>query len=90
MNSTPAPPNDFAEFIETYFGRCRERVPLIEGNAGKWKFEDLIPGLSDFDMRFFVPDDLSLIMRTRDGKGFIDETDSTPTFQRCLVSPGVP
>ena len=60
---TPAPPafapkpaNDFADFIRTYFERCRARVPLIEGNAGKWLFEDLIPGLSDFDTRFFVAD----------------------------------
>lgn len=56
MNFTPAPPNDFSEFIETYFERCRERVPQIKGNAGKWKFEDLIPDLSDFDTRFLVSD----------------------------------
>ena len=59
MKFTPAPPNDFAEFIQTYFARCRERVPGIEANAGKWTFEDLIPGLSDFDTRFLVNDALS-------------------------------
>jgi hypothetical protein len=55
----PCPPNDFAEFIETYFVRCRERVPQIEANAGKWTFEDLIPGLSDFDTRFLVSDSMT-------------------------------
>ena len=59
MNFTPAPANDFPEFIETYFERCRKRVPLIEGNAGKWKPEDLIPGLSDFDTRFLVSDTMT-------------------------------
>jgi hypothetical protein len=56
MHFTPAPPNDFAEFIEAYFERCRQRVPEIEVNAGKWTFEDLVPGLSDFDTRFLVND----------------------------------
>jgi len=59
MNFTPAPKNDFAEFIQTYYDRCRERVPEIEGNAGKWTFEDLVPGLSDFDTRFFVTDSMA-------------------------------
>jgi hypothetical protein len=54
MNFIPAPPNDFAEFIETYFQLSRQRVPAIEAIAGKWTFEDLIPGLSDFDVRFIV------------------------------------
>lgn len=48
------PENDFPEFIETYFRQCREICPEIEGSAGKWKFEDLIPGLSDFDTRFLT------------------------------------
>ena len=56
LRFAPAPANDFADFIRTYFERCRQRVPQIEGNAGKWLFEDLIPGLSDFDTRFFVHD----------------------------------
>lgn len=56
---TPAPRNDFAEFIETYFERCRARAPQIEANAGKWTFEDLIPGLSDFDTRFLVSDSMT-------------------------------
>lgn len=56
LQFTPAPRNDFADFIRTYFERCRDRAPRIEGNAGKWRFEDLIPGLSDFDTRFLVSD----------------------------------
>lgn len=59
MNFAPAPANDFPEFIETYFQRCRQRVPQIEANAGKWTLEDLIPGLSDFDTRFFVNDSMT-------------------------------
>jgi len=59
MKFTPAPPNDFPEFIETYFERCRARAPQIEGIAGKWTLEDLIPGLSDFDVRFIVAEPLS-------------------------------
>ena len=54
MNFVPIPPNDFPEFIQTYFERCRARVPHIEAIAGKWTLEDLIPGLSDFDVRFIV------------------------------------
>jgi hypothetical protein len=58
----PAPANDFAEFCETYLQRCRARVPQIVGAAAKWRFEDLIPGLSDFDTRLLLagpmtPDD---------------------------------
>lgn len=59
MQFAPAPPNDFPEFIETYFERCRARVPHIEAIAGKWTLEDLIPGLSDFDVRFIVREPLN-------------------------------
>lgn len=59
MRFAPCPSNDFAAFIAAYFERCRRRVPEIEGNAGKWCFEDLIPGLSDFDTRFFVKDSMT-------------------------------
>jgi hypothetical protein len=52
----PRPENDFPEFIETYYQRCREAHGMIEGNAGKWELGDLIPGLSDFDTRLFVRD----------------------------------
>lgn len=55
---TPCPANGFEEFIETYYQRCRAAAPEIIGQAGKWKFEDLIPGLSDFDTRFLTRDGL--------------------------------
>jgi hypothetical protein len=52
----PRPPNDFDEFISVYFKRCQERFDKLRAIAGKWTFEDLIPGLSDFDTRFVVAD----------------------------------
>jgi len=56
----PAPINDFAEYIDRYFAECRARFPRIECVAGKWKFEDLIPGMSDFDTRFIVQDGMTV------------------------------
>jgi hypothetical protein len=60
MNFTPPPPNDFRDFFGTYFERCRALAPKIRVVAAKWTFEDLIPGLSDFDTRFIVEDDTTL------------------------------
>ncbi len=60
MKFTPKPPNTFQEFIETYFNLCRERCPKLKVIAGKWTFEDLIPGLSDFDTRFIFDDNISV------------------------------
>ena len=59
MNFTPAPANDFREFIDQYFRRCRESCSRIVAIAGKWTFEDLIPGLSDFDTRFILQDPMA-------------------------------
>lgn len=56
MKFHPPPENDFQCFCETYFERCRQRVPQIRVVAAKWRFEDLIPGLSDFDTRFVLAD----------------------------------
>ncbi|NUQ65047.1 MAG: hypothetical protein HUU20_21495 [Pirellulales bacterium] len=56
MDLAPRPENDFRRFIETYFARCRTACPMIRAIAGKWEFEDLIPGLSDFDSRLIVDD----------------------------------
>lgn len=56
----PKPANDFRQFIETYFRRCREACPKLAAIAGKWTFEDLIPGLSDFDTRFIFTDDVTV------------------------------
>ena len=59
MRFMPLPPNDFPEFIELYYRECRSRVPQIEALAGKWTFEDLLPGLSDFDTRFICADTMT-------------------------------
>lgn len=94
FNFTPKPPDDFPEFIETYFERCRERVPLIEGNAGKWKPEDLIPGLSDFDTRFFVNDAMTAAdwcaMSTNVGRTHLELVKERKDWARNLEHlPGV-
>lgn len=60
MNFTPAPENDFQHFYDTYLARCRARVPGILAIAAKWSFEDLIPGLSDFDTRFILQDGMTV------------------------------
>ncbi|MFH1476283.1 MAG: hypothetical protein ABIH24_02160 [Verrucomicrobiota bacterium] len=54
-----APGNDFPEFIRNYFDECHRRMPAIEAIAGKWSFEDLIPGMSDFDTRFLCADSMT-------------------------------
>lgn len=54
MNFEPAPTNDFRDFFEAYFNRCRALAGNIRVVAAKWTFEDLVPGLSDFDTRFVV------------------------------------
>jgi len=55
----PCPENTFDDHIREYFERSREACPQIEAIYGKWTFEDLIPGMSDFDTRFIVSDDTS-------------------------------
>jgi len=59
MTFEPRPANDFEQFIDTYHGRCRREFGRVVAVAGKWNFEDLIPGLSDFDTRFIVADGMS-------------------------------
>ncbi len=59
MKFTPRPENDFRTFYTQYFERCRERFGRIEGLAAKWTFEDLLPGLSDFDTRLLCADGMS-------------------------------
>jgi len=56
MHFEPRPDNDFHAFWQTYFTRCQEVCPQICAIAAKWTFEDLIPGLSDFDTRFILRD----------------------------------
>ena len=94
MIFTPKPANTFPEFIDTYYDRCRERVPEIEANAGKWAFEDLIPGLSDFDTRFMVrngmtPDDWCR-MSTEVGRVHLELAQERKDWARNLEHlPGV-
>ena len=59
MKFAPKPENDFAEYIRTYYRECRYRFDRIEGIAGKWMFRDLAPGLSDFDTRFILHDQMT-------------------------------
>ena len=54
------PPNDFEDFIELYYQRCRKYVPAIEAMCGKWRYEDLLPGMSDFDTRFIYRDGMTV------------------------------
>jgi hypothetical protein len=56
----PKPENDFAQYIRTYYDECRSRFGKIEAIAGKWMFRDLLPGMSDFDTRFIVSDDMTV------------------------------
>lgn len=59
MHFEPKPKNDFEEFFELYYAECRTRIPQIAAVAAKWTFEDLIPGMSDFDTRFIVEEGMT-------------------------------
>ena len=90
----PKPENDFAEFIELYYTECRSRVPGIQAIAGKWRYEDLIPGLSDFDTRFIVKDGMSVDqwcdMSVQVGRVHLELCDRYPHWARNLEHlPGV-
>ncbi|MBE2204012.1 MAG: hypothetical protein IAE94_06720 [Chthoniobacterales bacterium] len=91
---TPRPANNFQEFIDTYYTRCRALAPEIVGQAGKWKFEDLIPGLSDFDTRFLTVDGLKAADWIRlsmvVGQVHLDLSRERPDWARTLEHlPGV-
>lgn len=45
--------------MRMYHQRCLALVPNIRAVAAKWTFEDLIPGLSDFDTRFILDDGMA-------------------------------
>ena len=60
MKFEPKPENDFRLFIKTYFECSRAECPKLAAIAGKWTFEDLIPGLSDFDTRFIFADEVTV------------------------------
>jgi len=94
MKFTPRPENDFGRFIDLYYAECRTRVPQIAAIAGKWRFEDLIPGLSDFDTRFIVEDSMTVgdwcAMSTAVGEVHLDLCRRFPHWARNLEHlPGI-
>ena len=94
MRFEPVPANDFEAFIDLYYEECRRRMPPIAAIAGKWTFEDLIPGLSDFDTRFIVEDGMTVPqwceMSTTVGEVHLDLCRRYPHWARNLEHlPGV-
>jgi hypothetical protein len=94
MKFAPKPENEFYEFIRTYFRECRGRFPRIEAIAGKWMYRDLVPGLSDFDARFIVYDDMNddewCQMSTLIGQVHLDLCRQHPSWSRFLEHlPGI-
>jgi hypothetical protein len=94
MIFTPKPENDFADFIDIYYKECRKRFPKIEAMAAKWTFEDLIPGLSDFDTRFICANDMTAEdwcdMSSAVGAAHLEICRSHPQWSRILEHlPGV-
>ena len=94
MHFEPKPKNDFEEFFEFYYGECRKRMPQIAAVAGKWTFEDLIPGMSDFDTRFIVEGGMTVQdwcdMSTAIGEVHLDLCRRFPHWARNLEHlPGI-
>ena len=94
MKFEPKPKNDFEEFFELYYAECRRRVPRIACVAGKWTFDDLIPGLSDFDTRFIVDEGMTVEdwceMSTSVGEVHLDLCRRYPPWARNLEHlPGI-
>lgn len=94
MRFVPLPENDFPEFIETYYERCRALAPWIEAIAGKWTFEDLLPGMSDFDTRFICANGMTADDWCRTAMGVaqvhLELCQSHPQWARILEHlPGI-
>lgn len=94
MTFEPAPQNDFLAFVRDYYQRCRSRVPRIRAVAAKWRFEDLIPGLSDVDTRFLVEGPMSpedwRQMALEVGRVHADMCRENPKWARTLEHlPGI-
>ena len=94
LQFVPKPENDFPSFIETYYHRCRALFPPIDAIAGKWTFEDLIPGMSDFDTRFICSDGMTADdwcqMSMAVGQVHLDLCRSHPRWVRILEHlPGI-
>ena len=88
MHFEPKPADTFSEFIETYYTRCKACCPGLLAIAGKWTFEDLIPGLSDFDTRFIFADDTTvenwMAMSLAVGAVHTDLAKARPEWARIL------
>jgi hypothetical protein len=94
MKFAPKPENDFADYIRTYYRECRYRFDRIEGIAGKWMFRDLVPGLSDFDTRFILNDQMTVddwcAMSSAIGEAHLALCQRYPAWARNLEHlPGV-
>jgi hypothetical protein len=94
MRFAPVLRNDFADFIACYYSRCRELFGNIEAIAGKWKFEDLIPCMSDFDSRFICSNNMDAgkwcQMSSAVGQIHLELCRSNPRWARILEHlPGV-
>jgi len=90
----PLPPNDFGEFIQTYYNECRSRMPEIEAIAGKWASEHLLPGMSDFHTRFICSNSMTADdwcqMSMRVGQIHLDLCEKYPKWARILEHlPGI-
>ncbi len=94
IDFTPRPENTFGKFIEIYYSECRKHFPKIEAMNGKWNFEDLIPGLSDFDSRFVCSNDMTdedwCRMSTVIGEVHLDLCRKYPEWARMMEHlPGI-
>ena len=94
MKFAPKPENDFYEFIRIYYRECRARFPKIQAIAGKWMYRDLIPGMSDFDSRFILEDEMTADdwcdMSTKVGQVHLELTERFPIWWRNLEHlPGI-
>ena len=49
-------PKAFSQLAEEYSVRCAQGFPPLLTAVAKWRHEDLIPGLSDIDLRFLCSD----------------------------------
>jgi len=91
MEFAAQPDNDFEAFYHIYFARCRARCPKLCVLAAKWSFEDLIPGLSDFDGRFVVEDGITLqewhTYSLAVGQVHTEMAFEFPRWVRCLEHP---
>jgi hypothetical protein len=94
MKLEPRPSNDFAEFMDLYYQACSAKVPQIEAMAAKWDFEDLLPGLSDYDTRFIYANNMTVDdwcrMSMAVGQVHLDICRQHPKWSRILEHlPGI-